>query len=84
VHFSAETGQLNTEAGHIRWYIDYNYGIGYVEEPSALNQTQWSKDFANGTYPVKMWVLFANPQKNHLYHIQQPKKYIFAPPNKTL
>jgi len=60
VHFRAETGALSTEPEHIRWYIDYNNGNGYVEELSALDLTQWSKDFANGTYPVKMWVRFEN------------------------
>jgi len=60
VLFRAETGALSTEPGHIRWYIDYNDGNGYVEESAGLDQTQWSKDFANGTYPVKMWVLFEN------------------------
>jgi len=60
VHFRAETGALSSEPGHIRWYIDYNDGNGYVEEPAGFDQTQWSKDFANGTYPVKMWVLFEN------------------------
>jgi len=60
VHFLAETGALSTEPEHIRWYIDYNNGNGYVEELSVLDLTQWSKDFANGTYPVKMWVRFEN------------------------
>jgi hypothetical protein len=60
VHFRAETGALSTEPEHIRWYVDYNDGNGYVEELSALDLTQWSKNFENGTFPVKMWVRFEN------------------------
>ena len=63
VHFRAETSALSTEPEHIRWYIDYNDGNGYVEEPAALDQTQWNKNFVNGTYPVKMWVRFANDEE---------------------
>jgi len=38
VNFRAETGVLSTEAGHLRWFIDYSDGNGYVEESSALDQ----------------------------------------------
>jgi hypothetical protein len=63
IQFRAETGALSTEPEHIRWYIDYNDGSGYVEELSALDLTQWSKNFENGTYPVKMWVQFENGEE---------------------
>ena len=63
VNFRAETSALSTEPGHIRWYVDYNDGNGYGEEPTALDQMQWSKNFENGVYPVKMWVRFTNGEE---------------------
>jgi len=59
VYFHTEV-ETSTEPGHIRWYIDYNDGNGYVEEPAAFDQKQWNKTFESGTYPIKMWVLFPN------------------------
>jgi len=38
----------------IRWYVDG------IEETSALNQTQWSKPFENGTYEIKLVVHYEN------------------------
>jgi hypothetical protein len=61
VNFRAEIEEVFSNWDSIKWYVDY--GSGEVEETSATNQTTWSKDFANGTYPVKMWVLFVNGEE---------------------
>jgi hypothetical protein len=58
VHFRAEIEENYSNWVSIKWFIDY--GSGYEEEVSAGDQKTWSKDFPNGTYPIRMEVLFEN------------------------
>jgi len=60
VNFRAEV-EPSAEPGSLKWFIDY--GSGEVEVESAQDQKQWSKNFENGTYSVKMWVRFANGEE---------------------
>ena len=45
---------LNSAEGSLKWFI------GEVEEESAQDQLEWSKEFATGVYEIKMVVIFAN------------------------
>jgi hypothetical protein len=54
VKFRAEIEGINPKPGSLKWYIDD------VEEISAQDQMQWSKELPTGTYNIKMWVLFEN------------------------
>jgi len=55
VNFRAEIEGLHpTAADRIKWYIDG------IEEISALNETQWSNSFENGTYEIKLVVHYDN------------------------
>jgi len=55
VNFRAEIEGLHpTDPERIRWYVDG------IEETSALNQTQWSKTFENGSYEIKMVAKYDN------------------------
>jgi hypothetical protein len=58
INFRAEIEEVFSNWVSIKWYVDY--GSGEVEEVSATNQLTWSKNFENGTFPIKMVVLFAN------------------------
>jgi hypothetical protein len=58
VNFRAEIEEVFSNWISIKWYVDY--GSGEVEETSATNQTAWGKDFDNGTFPIKMVVVFEN------------------------
>ena len=58
VDFRAEIEGLSQEPGSLKWFIDY--GSGEIEETSYENQLSWSKNFDTGTYPIRMWVLYAN------------------------
>ena len=56
VNFRAEIDEedLHPDAGHLKWFING------IEEPLAQDQLEWSRDFEDGTYPIKMEVRFAN------------------------
>ena len=45
------TGDMSTNPGFLKWYMDD------VEETAAQDRLTWSKNFANGTYQIKMIVL---------------------------
>jgi hypothetical protein len=58
VNFRAEIEEVFSNWTSIKWHVDY--GSGEVEEISATNQTTWSKNFENGSFPIKMVVEFEN------------------------
>jgi hypothetical protein len=60
VNFRAEIEEVFSNWVSIKWYVDY--GSGYEEEVSAINQKNWGKDFENGTFPIKMVVEFENDE----------------------
>jgi len=61
VNFRTEIEGLHpTASERIKWYVDSKDGNGFIEETSALNQTQWSKPFENGTYEIKLVVHYDN------------------------
>jgi len=45
------SGNISTAPGFLKWYIDD------AEETAAQDQLTWSKDFADGSYQIKMTVL---------------------------
>ena len=51
--FRAEiTGDVSTSSGYLKWYINN------IEELAARDQWTWSKTLADGTYNIKMEVLY--------------------------
>jgi len=60
VDFRAEIEGIHPEAGSLKWFIDKNDGNGFQEELTAQDQLTWSKDFATGTYEIKMVVQYDN------------------------
>ena len=51
--FRAEiTGDISSSSGYLKWYINN------IEELAARDQWTWSKTFADGTYNIKMEVLY--------------------------
>jgi len=57
VNFCAE---IEEQHQSIKWYVDSKDGNGFIEETSALNQTEWNRPFENGTYEIKMVVTYDN------------------------
>ena len=61
VNFRAEIEGLHpTDPEKIKWYVDSKDGNGFIEEISALNQTEWGRPFENGTYEIKLVVHYDN------------------------
>ena len=55
VQFRSEIkGDISTDTGHLKWYIDN------VEEISARDQFSWNKTFQKGKYQIKMEAIMEN------------------------
>jgi len=67
VNFRAEVeGGPHPAQGSLKWYINSRDGNGFIEEESARDQLTWNRQFATGTYDVKMVVVYENGETETL------------------